>query len=121
LVYHCFAFSFPDYQIYLKSSRDPETWRVVKQQIHSPFTAVPASELPPPSSNEAKRVFRLFVPVLGHVLHLEQPGLLVVQNLMSVLFLWVALALIYKVTEDKTTAAFFCPQCLSYFSELVVF
>jgi len=103
----CFVVAFPDYQRYVESTKMPETWRVVNHQIESPFTPLPASELPPPESNEAKRAFRLFMPVLGHVLHLNRGGLLVVQNLMGVLFLWSTLALIYKVTEDKAATTLF--------------
>ncbi|MCX6896748.1 MAG: hypothetical protein NTZ16_14915, partial [Verrucomicrobia bacterium] len=51
--------------------------------------------------------FRLFMPALGHVLHLERTGLLVVQNLMGVLFLWATLALACKATNDKIAATLF--------------
>lgn len=103
----CLVFAFPDYQRYVESTKLPETWRVVNHQIQSPFTQLPASELPPPESNEAKRTFRLFMPVLGHVLHLNRAGLLIVQNLMGILFLWTTLSLIYKVTRDRTSATLF--------------
>ena len=103
----CFLSAFPDYERYVESTKDPEAWKVVRQQTKSPFTAIPATVLPSPDSNEAKRVFRIFMPVLGHVLHLERGGLVIAQNLMGVLFLWATLALIYKVTEDKTSTTLF--------------
>ena len=61
----------------------------------------------PPDSYLAKKVFRLTVPVIIHVLHLNRTAVLAIQFIIGVLLLYFAYQLALRIMHDPVSATLF--------------
>lgn len=99
--------SWPRYEdFYLDPDQNPDyihgrIYRAIEQQIDHPLT--PHSH--PPVSHEAKRAFRITVPLLAHLLGLRFVDTLVLQHLLGPVFLGALALLLYRLTDDRALAA----------------
>jgi len=90
----------------LKPHHDPNDelkWQVVEQQSRT-LLMQPAPDNP--GTNEAKRTFRLTVPLLMKILHLNRYGIVCLQFVASLLFLYFTIRLVEQTTGDRVAAVF---------------
>ena len=62
----------------------------------------------PPDSHESKLTFRLTVPIVARLLHLGEPGLLVLYGLVGIALLYMVLAMSEKITGSRKAAFSIC-------------
>jgi hypothetical protein len=95
-------FSFPDLEK-LSITGDHSIWQAVQQQIEDPTSQ---HYLDDPDSHQAKRTFRLFVPMLFKVLHIKSTVYIYLFQQLAVLcLLYYSSRLALRITGDKLTAA----------------
>lgn len=97
--------AFPSYDA-LRTPFVQSTWRPVQIKIDHPLADM--SRLFPPDSHEGKLTFRLTVPILAHVLHLGQPGVMVLCVFAGLLLLWCVLNVTYRLTGSRKAALYTC-------------
>jgi len=101
----CWVYFFPKYYVattFLKPRYDTASVerRVMKTQIKKPFTALPDYG----AAHPGKMQFRLTVPAIGYLFHLNYRQLLYLQYILGVLFFWVLILLAIRCTSDKVAA-----------------
>jgi hypothetical protein len=94
-------FAFPSYQTYL-SGKLNEKWEAVSEQIKAPLAT---HDNYSNDSHFSKLAFRLTVPMIAHVLHVDRVGCFLIQGVFFVLMFYVLLSLAYAVTNDKVLAS----------------
>jgi hypothetical protein len=82
------------------------TWRTMQFQTGN--LPVDMGRLYPPDSHESKLTFRLTVPIMARVLHLGEPGLLILYGIAGIAVLYMVLALSHKITGSQRAAFFVC-------------
>ncbi|MBS1779071.1 MAG: hypothetical protein JST70_07075 [Bacteroidetes bacterium] len=102
-------FAFPSY-----SSLNVSDWQELFAKAASPFTNSMAGY----GSHDAKITFRLVMPLLVAVLHLNIVGVLLLTGLIGILNFYLVLHLSYKITNDRVIAviAGLC-CCFIYFGK----
>lgn len=98
-------FQFPNIT-YLKEQVSGEKnymWHAVEMQAEHPFTKVEHKA----GSHEEKKVFRLTLPIIGHLLGLKTLGLYLFQALLGFFSFWISAILIKRITGDTVAAALF--------------
>lgn len=88
-------FAFPSY-----SSLNIADWQELFAKAASPFTNSTAGY----GSHDAKITFRLVMPILVGLLHLNITGVLLFTGLIGVLNFYLVIHLSYKITNDKVLA-----------------
>ena len=73
------------------------------EQIQHPL--IPQAH--PPASHVAKRTFRLFMPLIGHLTGVSAKGLIVVQYAWGILFFVFLPKLVYRYSKDKISSFLF--------------
>ncbi len=97
--------AFPSYDA-LATPFVETTWRNALIKVDHPMADM--ARLFPPESHESKLTLRLAVPLLAHVLHLGETGLLIFSGIVGVLLLYVVLTLAAKLGAGRKTALFTC-------------
>jgi hypothetical protein len=97
--------AFPSYDA-LASDFHRGTWRDVQIKFDHPL--IDTSRIFAPGSHESKLTFRLTVPILAHVFHLGETGLLIFFGLVGLLLLYLVLKLVFTLTGSKRAALFVC-------------
>jgi hypothetical protein len=102
----CYAFilffSFPDLPK-LFNPGDHSIWQAVQEQIADPTAQ---HYIDDPESHQAKRTFRLFMPMLFKLLHTENIFLMyLLQQFAVIALLFFVLRISFRVTSDKLTTA----------------
>jgi hypothetical protein len=92
-------FAFPSYQTYLSGKLESK-WSAISEQIKDPFSPKEYSDM----SHNSKLAFRLTVPVIAHVLHVDRIGCFVIQAICFIILFYTLLSLAYSVTQDKITS-----------------
>ncbi|MEI7801648.1 MAG: hypothetical protein WCI97_03270 [Bacteroidota bacterium] len=82
---------------YEKTFSEIKGWQAFNQQKEHPFTPLDFNG----ASNAAKRTFRLTVPLLAFVFHLNDYAVLVIEWLVNILLLYCSLLLFEKISNDK--------------------
>ena len=101
-------FSFPEYS-YFKAGENPwSSWVFLQDRIQAPFSKSTGKL----GSNEGNKVYRL-TPILAARLY-NSPHTLrnvafltLIEHLMGVMFFYLMAGIIFKITNDKNTAAYF--------------
>jgi hypothetical protein len=88
-------FAFPSY-----SSLNTADWQELFAKAASPFTNSMAGN----GSHDAKITFRLVMPLLVAVLHLNIAGVLLLTGLIGILNFYLVINLSYRITNDKVMA-----------------
>lgn len=109
-------FQFPAYKLLYADASDHtlpnQIWVNFFKQVAHPF----ANNNTVSDSHQSKMVFRLAVPLVARLLHLNLYGVLVLQLLLGVVMLWVLLTLIARITQDRPTAVLFVlGACFTYY------
>jgi hypothetical protein len=78
-------------------------WPTVENQIAHPFQAIDAH----PKSHAANKSFRLTVPLLAKLFHLDRRSIYIVQVSTILIMMWVILTLAFRITENKLYSALF--------------
>jgi hypothetical protein len=97
--------AFPSYDA-LASDFHRATWRNVQIKFDHPL--IDTSRIFAPGSHESKLAFRLTVPLLAHVFHLGETGLLIFFGLVGLLLLYLVLKVVFALTGSKRAALFVC-------------
>jgi hypothetical protein len=97
--------AFPSYDA-LASDFHRGTWRDVQIKFDHPL--IDTSRIFAPGSHQSKLTFRLTVPMLAHILHLGETGLLIFFALVGVLLLYLVLKVVFTLTGSKRAALFVC-------------
>jgi hypothetical protein len=97
--------AFPNYDV-LDTSFFLAKWRDVQVKFDHPL--IDMSRIFPAGSHESKLTFRLTVPVLAHVLHLHEAGLLIAFALAGMVLLYLILKVAFTLTGSKRAALFVC-------------
>ena len=97
--------AFPDYEA-LSTPFAQATWQHAQIKFDHPLADM--SRLFPPDSHESKLTFRLTVPALAHVLHIGQPGVMVLSMIAGLLLLGCVLSVTYRLTGSRKTALYTC-------------
>lgn len=97
--------AFPSYDA-LASNFHRSTWRNVQIKLDHPL--IDTSRIFAPGSHESKLAYRLTVPMLAHVLHLGETGLLIVFGLSGFVLLYLILKVVFTLTGSKRAALFVC-------------
>ncbi|MFM2223854.1 MAG: hypothetical protein RJA07_56 [Bacteroidota bacterium] len=103
-------------------------WVTVMKQVHS-STIYKTYEGVNPVSHEAKKTFRLTVPIIARIFHLNEIGIYLLQFLLGILFIYFIIDYAWKSTNDRllafyialgATSVYFGTACFtdlySYFS-----
>lgn len=99
-------FTFPNYQVLKEpvSTNDtasiPSISQMVQRQVQNPLYIVPDCK----GAQPEKRQFRILMPVIGHLLHLNVKGLIAIQQIVGVLFFVVIILLVTQITGDRVLA-----------------
>lgn len=103
LVVFSLFFATPSLRMIIDSPTDIGWQTVMKQRdangIHQPDA--------PPMSQAAKKTFRIAVPLVAKVLHLNVYGIYILQVLIGVLFIFLVMVFVQRETSDKFIAALF--------------
>jgi len=97
--------AFPSYDA-LASDFHRGTWRDVQIKFDHPL--IDTGRLFAPGSHQSKLTFRLTVPILAHVLHLGETGLLILFALSGFVLLYLILKVVFTLTGSKRAALFVC-------------
>jgi hypothetical protein len=92
-------FAFPSYQTY-RAGKFDDKWDAVTTQISAPFQQRDYSA----QSHFSKLAFRLTVPVIANVLHLQRLGCFVIDYLFFILMFYLLLLLSFQITQDRIAA-----------------
>lgn len=95
------CFATPAYRALVKAQFKLDTWARVEHQIQHPFTPFQVED---PASHAGKKSFRLTVPVIARILHLNKYGIFVMQNILGVCFLYMLLKITETITGDRHCA-----------------
>lgn len=79
----------------------------IDKEIDLPFKNESYYDLTAPSFNlhTEKRKFRLFVPIIAHILHLDAKQMIWLQFLLLPIFLFVIYKVFFKITNDHITSS----------------
>lgn len=99
----CLLAAFPDYKSAAEHLPRDESWRSFEAQVEHPLT--PRADLAP-ASHEAKRAFRLLMPVVAHALGVGGVWCLVLQAVLGLAYFLVFLVIAHEVTGDQVAATF---------------
>ena len=94
-------FSFPSYEWMFNEIMS--NWKFLFEQAAHPFTQTICD----PSSHQAKLTFRLFVPLLIRLFHLNIIGITIVQFLFGMATVYFFIRSILKITNNKTVTVLF--------------
>ncbi|HTW66837.1 MAG TPA: hypothetical protein VME17_19590 [Bryobacteraceae bacterium] len=97
--------AFPNYDV-LDTNFFQTKWRDVQVKFDHPL--IDMSRIFSAGSHESKLTFRLTVPVLAHVLHLHEVGLLIVFAIAGVALLYLVLKMAFALTGNKRVALLVC-------------
>ncbi|WP_273208732.1 hypothetical protein [Runella zeae] len=78
-------------------------WDDIIKQGADPFTPQDYEA----GSHEANQTFRITIPLIARVLHLNVAGLYVLHVLMGLLFLWFVIEVVYGILKDKILTFYF--------------
>ena len=115
--FFCVAlFQFPDYKsLYacaVTHSEHSDAYENFVRQTAHPLQAQHTGS----GSHESNMVFRITLPLLAHVLHLNIFGVLALQLLVGLVMLWALLTLVERITQDRPTALLLVlGTCFTYF------
>ncbi|RZJ93314.1 MAG: hypothetical protein EOO60_04890 [Hymenobacter sp.] len=109
-------FQFPELQFlyhYAVAHTEPNnTYATFVQQVANPWI----NHSTEANSHESKMVFRLTVPLLARLLHLNVFGVLGLQAILGLAMLWALLTLIERITQDRLTASLLVlGTCFTYY------
>ncbi len=93
-----FFFAFPSYEGL--QGEFVSSWNAVLNQVQDPFV----HHVYDSNSHNSKLLFRITMPLIAHVLHLNVIGILVVQAIFGTLLFYFAIRLFERITRDKVTA-----------------
>lgn len=97
--------AFPAYDA-LATPHSQATFRDMQFQVgHLPADM---GRLFPPDSHESKLTFRLTVPIVARVLHLNETGLLILYGFAGIALLYLVLVLSEKIAGSRQAAFFVC-------------
>jgi hypothetical protein len=97
--------AFPSYDA-LGTNFHQSTWRDIQIKFDHPF--IDTSQLFPAGSHASNLTFRLTVPILAHVFHLHELGLLIFFALVGIVLLYLVLNVSFTLSASKRTALFVC-------------
>jgi len=81
-------------------------WRDAQLKFDDPL--IDTSRIFPAGSHESNLTFRLTVPILAHVFHLHEAGLLIFFALVGVVLLYLVLKVAFTLSDSKRVALFVC-------------
>lgn len=119
-VFLCFIcvllFQFPElqflYHYAVSHTEENAVYSTFTQQVANPWVNHGAEAY----SHQSKMVFRLTVPLLARVLHLNVFGILALQVGLGLVMLWALLTLIEHLTQDRVTALLLVVgACFTYY------
>jgi hypothetical protein len=99
-------FTFPNYKVLKEpvSTNDtasiPSISQMVQRQVQNPLYIVPDCK----GAQPEKRQFRILMPVIGHLLHLNVKGLIAIQQIVGILFFIVIILLVSGISGDNVMA-----------------
>jgi len=93
-------FASPQFSGYEKTFKEIKGWQAFHQQSEQPLTPLDFNG----ASNAAKRTFRLTVPMLAFVFHLNDYAILAIEWLANILYLYFCILLFEKITNDRSIA-----------------
>ncbi|RZJ58491.1 MAG: hypothetical protein EOO55_00435 [Hymenobacter sp.] len=98
------VFQFPELQFlyhYAVTHTEPnDTYAIFAQQVADPWS----NHSTEADSHESKMIFRLTVPLVARLFHLNVFGVLALQVVLGLVMLWALLTLIERLTQDRPTA-----------------
>jgi hypothetical protein len=97
--------AFPNYDA-LSTNFFETKWRDVQVKFDHPL--IDTSRIFPAGSHESNLTFRLTVPLLAHVFHLHEAGLLIFFALAGVVLLYLVLKVAFTLSASKRIALFVC-------------
>jgi hypothetical protein len=107
--------SFPDL-LCDRKHMDHFVISAVQWQINNPLKPVPAEfievkgaddKLKGSKAHIEKRNTRIVIPVFAHLLHLDIWSIMLLQILVSILFLYIVLLIVYEISDDKLLSVTF--------------
>lgn len=93
-------FASPQFSGYEKTFKEIKGWQAFHQQNEQPLTPLDFNG----ASNAAKRTFRLTVPILAFVFHLNDYSILAIEWLVNILFLYFCILLFENISNDRSIA-----------------
>jgi hypothetical protein len=97
--------AFPDYDA-LRTTFHETTWRDVQVKFDHPM--LDTSRIFTPGSHASNLTFRLTVPILAHVFHLNEVGLLIFSACIGIVLLFLVLQVAFTLSGSKRAALFAC-------------
>lgn len=97
--------AFPNYDA-LQTNFFEAKWRDVQIKFDHPL--IDTSRIFPPGSHESNLTFRLTVPVLAHVFHLHEAGVLIFLALVGLVLLYLVLQVAFTLSASERVALFVC-------------
>ncbi len=95
--------AFPNYDA-LQTNFFQAKWHDVQLKVDQPM--LDTGRMFPAVSHESKLTFRLTVPVVAHLLHLHETGMLILSGVIGILLLYLALEIPFFLTQDRRIAFF---------------
>jgi len=97
--------AFPNYDA-LQTNFFETKWRDVQIKFDHPL--IDTSRIFPAGSHESNLTFRLTVPILAHVFHLHEAGVLIFLAFVGVVLLYLVLKVAFTLSASKRVALFVC-------------
>jgi len=97
--------AFPNYDV-LGTLFFETTWHDVQLKFDHPM--LDTSRIFPPGSHQSNLTFRLTVPLLAHVLHLHESGVLIFFALAGFVLWYLVLKIAFALSASKRVALFLC-------------
>ena len=97
--------AFPNYDA-LGTSFFETKWRDAQLKFDHPL--IDTSRMFPAGSHESNLTFRLTVPILAHVFHLHEAGLLIFFACVGIVLLYLVLKVTFTISASKRVAFFVC-------------
>ena len=97
--------AFPNYDA-LGTNFFETKWRDAQLKFDHPL--IDTSRMFPAGSHESNLTFRLTVPILAHVFHLHQAGLLIFFACVGIALLYLVLSVTFTISASKRVAFFIC-------------
>ena len=98
LPFSVYFFSFPSFE--RLPTEFASLWENNMRQVEHPLTPYEYH----PESHESKMAFRLFIPIVAHILNFGMPGILILQGIFGIFLFYYTTLLIKKITNDDVIA-----------------
>ena len=95
-----FMFSFPNYNLIVNEGHlNSGRITFINKQINNPLDSSVCAQINP-KEHESKRAFRILIPSIAHVLHIDYLGVFILETLLGIVFLYLIFDYFLNITND---------------------